>query len=56
VRQGQDEDDEPALTKELRTVMRPRSVWPLVLLVMLALCLSALALVASRTFLSGLWR
>jgi hypothetical protein len=52
----QDEDDEPALTEELRTVMRPRSVWPLVLLVMLALCLSALALVASRTFLSGLWR
>ena len=56
MRQGHDEDDEPALTEELRTIMRPRSVWPLVLLVMLALCLSALALVASRTFLSGLWR
>jgi hypothetical protein len=56
VRQGNDEDDEPALTEELRTVMRPRSVWPLVLLVLLALALAALALVASRTFLSGLWR
>jgi uncharacterized protein YpmS len=36
--------------------MRPRSVWPLVLLVLLALALAVLALVASRTFLSGLWR
>ncbi|HEX8821520.1 MAG TPA: hypothetical protein VF794_16465 [Archangium sp.] len=49
------EDDEPALTEELRTVMRPRSVWPLVLLVLFALALAVLALVASRTFLSGLW-
>lgn len=56
MRQGSDEDDEPALTEELRTVMRPRSVWPLVLLVVLALALAVLALAASRTFLSGLWR
>ena len=49
------EDDEPALTEELRALMHPRSVWPLVLLALFALALAVLALVASRTFLSGLW-
>ena len=53
-RRGGEEED-VALTEELRAIMRPRSEWPLVLLVLLAVALAVLALVASRTVLSGLW-
>ncbi|HYO56190.1 hypothetical protein [Archangium sp.] len=49
------EEEDPALTEELRAVMRPRSGWPLIVLVLLAMALAVLALVASRTALSGLW-
>ncbi len=51
-----EDEDDPTLTEELRTVMRPRSGRLLVLLVLMALVLGALVLVASRTVLAGLWR
>jgi hypothetical protein len=55
VRQRREDEEEPALTEELRAIMRSRSGWPLVVLVVLAIALAVLALVASRTVLSGLW-
>jgi hypothetical protein len=55
MRRAGEEEEDPALTEELRSIMRPRPVWPLVLLVVLALALAVLALVAARTVFSGLW-
>jgi hypothetical protein len=49
------EEEEPALTEELRSLMRPRSGGLLAWLVLIALGLAVLGLVASRTVLSGLW-
>ena len=54
-RRREEEEKDPALTEELRALMRPRSRWPLVVLVLLAVTLTVLALVASRTVFSGLW-
>jgi hypothetical protein len=51
----EEEEEDPALTEELRTVMRSRPRWSLLVLVLLAVVLAVLALVASRTALSGLW-
>jgi hypothetical protein len=51
----EEEEEDPALTEELRAVMRPRPRWSLLVLVLLAVALAVLALVASRTVLSGLW-
>lgn len=51
----EEEEEEPALTEELRAVMRSRPGWPLLVLVLLVVALTVLALVASRTVLSGLW-
>ncbi len=49
-----EEEEDPTLTEELRAIMRPRSGWPLLVLVLLAVALAVLVLVASRTVLSGL--
>jgi hypothetical protein len=53
--QLKEEEEEPALTEELRAVMRSRPGWSLLVLVLLAVALTVLAWVASRTVLSGLW-
>ena len=53
--QLKEEDEEPALTEELRAVMRSRPGWSLLVLVLLAVALALLAWAASRTVLSGLW-
>jgi uncharacterized protein HemX len=50
-----EEEAEPALTEELRSLMRPRSGGLLAWLLLLALGLGVLGWVASRTVLSGLW-
>jgi hypothetical protein len=50
-----EEEEDPALTEELRTVMRSRPGWSLLVLVLLAVALAVMAVVASRTVLSGLW-
>jgi len=54
--QRREEEEEPALTEELRTIMRPRTGRLLLALVLIAVALAALALVFSRTVPSGLWR
>lgn len=51
-----EEDDDLALTEELRALLHPRAGRLLVLLVVLAAGLAVLALVGSRTVLAGLWR
>lgn len=51
----EEEEEEPALTEELRAVMRSRPGWSLLVLVLLAVALTVLGLVASRTVFSGLW-
>jgi hypothetical protein len=53
--QLEEEEEEPALTEELRAVMRSRPGWSLLVLVVLTVALAVLAWVASRTVLSGLW-
>jgi hypothetical protein len=50
-----EEDEEPALTEELRAVMRPRTGRLLLVWVLILAVLALGALVASRTALSGLW-
>jgi hypothetical protein len=50
-----EEEEEPALTEELRALMRPRSRGLLAWLVLLALGLAVLGFVASRTVLAGVW-
>ncbi len=50
-----EEDEEPALTEELRAVMRPRTGRLLLVLVLILAVLALGVLVASRTALSGLW-
>jgi hypothetical protein len=53
---SREEDEDPALTEELRTVMRPRSGSLLLILGLIAGILAALAWVASRTELVRMWR
>ncbi len=50
------EEEEPALTEELRSILRPRTGRLLLVLVLIAVALAVLALVLSRTLLAGLWR
>ena len=55
MRPRQAEDDEPALTEELRGLMRPRTGRLLLLLGILSLGLLVVGLAASRTMLAPLW-
>ncbi len=53
---SREEKEEPALTEELRAILRPRTGRLLLVLVTIAAVLAVLALVLSRTVLAGLWR